>query len=85
MFWLPIGDRVVNVEVPVCVNANTKPHRWVVVDRGTHWTLTPSLWPVDHQDIARGHAFHTDLPVGSIELTHAPPDVHGELQRLAFP
>jgi hypothetical protein len=74
----------VGVEVPVST-ARTAPDRipgtWFLARRGeSEWLLTTSRLPKDTDHMALPEAFHPDLPVGSILLTHAPEQTSRELE-----
>ena len=65
--------------VPVCTHRSRKEKmlgRWVLVRKDDQtFVLTAARMPTSMDCIAHSEAFHEDLPVGSVMLTHAPPDV----------
>lgn len=77
---------VVVCEIPVCTNrskADVMHGAWVLVRKSEgQFLLTAARMPTDFQRIAHSEAFHEDLPVGSISLLDAPPDVAAELANL---
>ena len=62
--------------VPVCTHRSRKEQmlgRWVLVQKdASTFVLSAARMPLDMDYLAHSEAFHEDLPVGSITLTHAP-------------
>ena len=71
-------------EIPVCSPSHPRRLAWVLIRlSGEAWLLTAARMPQDlHDRIARAERFHPRMPVGSLQLVSAPPEVQEELELL---
>lgn len=73
----------IDVEIDVCTQRKPRPGAWFLSDLGGgSWRVLPARYGSCDQDIARAHAFHADLPVGSLDLVGAPPAIDCEMRRI---